>query len=309
MTTVLPRNRLLRLVGASWRQSARTPRCPDAPRLDGALAVVTGATAGIGFEIARGLARRGAELIVPCRSRAKGEAVVARVSPARAHVVDLDLEDLDGVAACADAIAGLVAGRSVDILVENAGVWPRSYTTTRQGCEIAFGVNVLAHFALRRALQKAGLLRAARVVVLTGDIYVLESDCTPDFVWRGARGGMRAYCRSKLGNLWIAAELQRRFPMLAVHVVHPGVVATGLGGSVGALADTLRRRVMIDAEQGAQMPIWCATQPGIERGGYYHNTYGRVELPPDDPARDAARAERLWETCEALVDRHIRVHG
>jgi len=169
---VLPRNRLLRLLGASWRQSARTPRCPDTPRLDGALAVVTGATAGIGFEIARGLARRGAELVVPCRSRAKGEAVLAGVSPAKAHVVDLDLEDLDGVAACADAIAGLAAGRSVDVLVENAGVWPRSYTTTRQGREIAFGVNVLAHFALRRALQRAGLLRAARVVVLTGDIWV-----------------------------------------------------------------------------------------------------------------------------------------
>lgn len=299
----LPRSRLLRVLGASWRQAARTRRCPDTPRLDGALAIVTGATAGIGFEISRGLAQRGAELVLPCRSRAKGEAVAARLAPAKAHLVDLDLEDLDGVPACADAIAGATAGRPVDVLVENAGIWPRRYATTRQGHEIAFGVNVLAHFALRRALHEAGLLPTTRVVVVTGDIYVLASDCTPDFVWRGARGGLQAYCHSKLGNLWIAAELQRRLPALTVHAVHPGVVATGLGGSAGALAGALRRRLMIDAEQGAQTPLGCATQPGLARGGYFHNVYGRLELPPDDPARDAARAARLWETCEALVAR------
>lgn len=303
MTSALPRSRLLRLAAASWRQSARTPRCPETPRLDGALALVTGATNGIGFEIARGLARRGAELILPCRSRAKGEDAVARIAPAKAHLADLDLEDLGGVADCAGAIGAAAAGRPIDLLVENAGVWPRVYATTRQGHEIAFGVNVLAHFALRRALQESGLLPAARVVVVTGDIYVLESECSPDFVWRGARRGMRAYCRSKLGNLWIAAELQRRFPELAVHVVHPGVVATALGGPAGALVDTLRRLLMIDAEQGAQMPLWCATQPDAERGAYYHNTYGRMDLPPTDPARDGASAQRLWETCEALVSR------
>lgn len=59
-------------------------------------------------------------------------------------------------------IAGVAAGRPVDVLVENAGVWPRVYTTTRQGHEIAFGVNVLAHFALRRALQRGSAGARAR---------------------------------------------------------------------------------------------------------------------------------------------------
>ena len=123
----------------------------------------------------------------------------------------------------------------MDLLVENAGIWPQRYAQTRQGHEIAFGVNVLAHFVLRSELGAAGALGATRIVMLTGDIYILASACTPDYRWSGRVGGLRAYCRSKLGNLWIAAGLVERSPGLEVRVVHPGVVATGLGGDVGTL--------------------------------------------------------------------------
>ena len=293
------------MLAASFGQARRTPRCPDSPRLDGRLAVVTGATGGIGLEIARGLARRGAELILPCRNPAKGAALLERLraeGAARCELVAMDLEDLDAVRAGAREIASLRAGRQIDLLVENAGIWPARYARTRQGHEIAFGVNVLAHFALRRQLAAGGALaRGARVVVLTGDIYILESTCTPDSTWSGRAGGMRAYCRSKLGNLWIAAELLRRHPTHEVYVVHPGVVATNLGGRVGALGDRMKRLVMISPELGAQMPLVCATQPGLANGAYYHNAHGRMRLSPRDPASDARAAAALWETCEALA--------
>ncbi|MEN8159143.1 MAG: hypothetical protein ABFS41_03615, partial [Myxococcota bacterium] len=171
---------------------------------------------------------------------------------------------------------------------------------TRQGHEIAFGVNVLAHFALREHLAAAGLLRATRVVILTGDIYVLASECTPEHRWSGPLGGMRAYCRSKLGNLWIGFELARRRPALTVAIVHPGVVATGLGGPAGAAGDWLKRRIMIPPELGAQAPLFCATQE-VESGGYWHNVHGRMRLADDDPARDRGAAAALWERCEALA--------
>lgn len=299
------RSPLRRMMRASFGQKKRTPRCPDTPRLDGWLAVVTGATGGIGTEIARGLARRGAELILPCRNLAKGERVAAQLrsaaAAARIDLVEADLEDLESVRRGAEEIARIAAGRGVRVLVENAGIWPRRYATTRQGHEIAFGVNVLAHFVLRRELAAAGVVEAARVVVLTGDIYILASACTPDFRWRGALGGMRAYCRSKLGNLWIAAELVRRSPAFEVRSVHPGVVATNLGGDAGTLGNWFKRRFLIAPDQGAQMPLICATQPGLGSGGYWHNAYGRVELAPDDPACDGAAAAQLWERCEALA--------
>jgi len=293
------------MTGASFRQAQRTPRCPESPRLDGWLAVVTGATGGIGVEIARGLALRGADLVLPCRDRSKGESVAQSLRAAapavRIALVEADLEDLDSVRRGAAEIARLAAGRGVRLLVENAGVWPRSFATTRQGHEIAFGVNVLAHFVLQRELERAGVLDAPRVVVLTGDIYILDSACTPDFRWRGALGGMHAYCRSKLGNLWIAAELVRRRPSFEVRVVHPGVVATNLGGDVGSIGNRVKRLVMISPELGAQMPLVCATQPGLENGGYWHNAYGRMLLSDDDPARDAAAAASLWDVCASLA--------
>jgi NAD(P)-dependent dehydrogenase (short-subunit alcohol dehydrogenase family) len=300
-----PASALRRMLVNSLGQAKHTPRCPDTPRLDGKLVVVTGATGGIGLEIARGLARRGASLILPCRNPAKGERVADALrseleSDASIELVEMDLEDLDAVRRGAEAIARTAADRHVDVLVENAGIWPQRYAETRQRHEVAFGVNVLAHFVLRGELETAGALRATRVVMLTGDIYILASACTPDFRWSGRLGGMRAYCRSKLGNLWIAAELVRRSPGLEVRVVHPGVVATDLGGDVGALGDRFKRRLFISPELGAQMPLICATQPGLENGGYWHNVHGRMRLAAQDPARDAAGAARLWETCETL---------
>ena len=294
------------MLAASFGQARRTPRCPDTPRLDGKLAVVTGATGGIGLEIARGLARRGAALILPCRNPVKGEGVAAALRSgegAAVELVELDLEDLVSVRRGAQAIVRAAAGRPVDLLVENAGVWPQRHAETRQGFEIAFGVNVLAHFALRRALSDAGLLRSARVVILTGDIYILQAECTPDYRGSGLLGGMLAYCRSKLGNLWIGAELARRRPALEVAVVHPGVVATDLGGAAGALGNRFKRLVMIPPELGAQMPLICATQPGLESGGYWHNAHGRMRLAANDPACDAASAARLFDFCERALAR------
>ena len=214
--TTAPPSVVRRMASALFGQSGRSLRCPPTPRLDGKLAVVTGATGGIGLEIAR-------------------------------------------------------------------------------------GVNLLAHFVLRQELQRRGLLDTARVIVVTGDIYIIESDCTSDHRWNGGLGGMRAYCRSKLGNIWIAAELTRRFPKLCVFVVHPGVVATNLGGNAGALGDRIKARFMIPPELGAQTALVCATQEGLENGGYYHNTGGLMRLAPSDPARNTASSKALWDHCEALA--------
>ena len=304
--TRVPRSALRRMLAASFAQGGRSLRCPEGPRLEGRLAVVTGATGGIGVEIARGLARRGASLLLPCRNPEKGarvaESLRASAAPdARIELVRMDLEDLASVRSAASELEARAAGRGIDLLVENAGVWPQRHAVTAQGHELAFGVNVLAHFALRAALLERVLRRDARVVILTGDIYVLASECSADFRYRGPLGGMRAYCRSKLGNLWIAAELRRRRPELSVHVAHPGVVATNLGGDVGSIGRAVKRAFMIAPELGAQTPLLCATQPGLENGGYYHNVHGLMRLPAGDPALDRAAAERLWTRCEALA--------
>lgn len=284
-------------------QRRRSLVCPDSPRLEGKLALVTGGNGGIGFETCRGLLERGAEVVMACRDSDRAARACERLEDAadaagRIEALPLDLADLDSVAGAADLLLQRLDGRALDILIANAGIWPRSYSTSAQGYEVAFGVNVLGHSLLIRRLLEA-MPSDGRLIVLTGDIYVLTSDCTPDFTYRGAFGGMLAYCRSKLGDLWLVEELHRRYPNLAVFAVHPGVVDSNLGRS-GAKEGKSGGGPLIDCAAGAQTSLYCATQPDLVRGGYYHNTLGRMELDPSDPARDRDKALALWETCERL---------
>jgi NAD(P)-dependent dehydrogenase (short-subunit alcohol dehydrogenase family) len=301
-----PPSLLGRMRGSMFGQSAASPRCPQTPRLDGRVALVTGGMRGIGLETSRGLAARGAEVIAASRSASSGKPVVEvmRAELGRpAHFVALDLADLASVGPALDEIASKLAGRRLDVLIANAGLWPLRYATSAQGHEIAFATNVLGHHALIRGAIRRGLLaEGARVVAVTGDIYIMASECTPDFRYRGMLGGQLAYCRSKLGNLWLAQELARRQASLRVHAVHPGVIASGLGGGGTGLGAAIKRALMISLEQGAQTSLFCATQPGLASGSYYHNVLGRVELDPRDPAADRVKAAALWDLVEALVE-------
>ena len=286
-----------RLLGNVWRQRSRSVRCPDTPRLDGKLALVTGGNAGIGVEISRGLARRGAEVIIAARNAKAGTAAketIAKETGAVVHYVPLDLSDLASVVSATDTMRTIAGDRQLDVLVANAGIWPQAYARSAQGHEIAFATNTLGHHVLVRRLQSTLVRAGSRVVVLTGDIYVRARECTSDFAYEGRSGGALAYSRSKLGNMWFAYELQRRFPELEVCIVHPGVIASGLGGTQRSPS-----LVEIDVEAGAQAPLWCATQP-IERAAYYHNTRGRMLLAPSDAASDRAAAEALWTRLEEL---------
>jgi NAD(P)-dependent dehydrogenase (short-subunit alcohol dehydrogenase family) len=301
-TTPAPRFVFLRLVTAFWRQEARCLVCPKTPRLDGAVALVTGGNAGIGLETCRGLLERGARVIMAVRDQDKAAEACARLRAVEGRDLPLehrvlDLSDLDSVAACA---RGLEAER-IDVFVANAGVWPRAHGLSPQGHEIAFATNVLGHHLLLRLLEPR-LGPGARVVLVTGDIYCLASACTSDYRYRGSLGGMLAYCRSKLGTLWEVAVWQARHVEWRVVAVHPGVVASGLGGRAPG-------RSGLSCARGAQTSLFAATQPDVPPGAYLHNTLGLVRLPKRDPALDRAKAAELWERCEELCAPWLGVGG
>lgn len=298
---------LKRLRSCMIGQNRRITACPDAPRLDGKLALVTGANDGIGKETARGLLQRGAELIMLCRNVEKAEQtrrdfIAEGIKGKAITLVECDLADLDSVMAAGQAVRHYLQGRKIDILIENAGVWARDYAESEQGYEISFATNVLGHFALRRALLDGCLADKARVIIVTGDIYIMADSCSENYRWRSRRGAMRAYCRSKLGNFWIARELQKRHPRLNVFIVHPGVVATGLGGG-GALMQKLKQAMLISPRDGAQTLLLCATQADLAHGSYYHNVHGECELDNADPATNDEAAARLWARCSEMTAR------
>jgi len=279
------------------------------PRLDGQVALVTGGSRGIGLETTRGLALRGAEVVSASRDEANGRRVAEAMRAelgVPVHFASLDLGDLRSIPRTLDRLQGLLAGRRLSVVVADAGLWPTRHAYSAQGHEIAFATNVLGHHALLRGALELDLLAdEARVVVVTGDIYILSSRCSSDHSYRGRLGGQRAYCRSKLGNLWYARELARRHPELRVHAVHPGVVASDLGGGNAGIVGAIKRALMLTPEQGAQTSLFCATQPDLESGTYYHNVLGRVVLHPDDPAADDVESAALWDLVEELCSRVV----
>jgi NAD(P)-dependent dehydrogenase (short-subunit alcohol dehydrogenase family) len=294
---------LSRLFYSMWRQRSMSVVCPSEPRLDGRRALVTGGNAGIGLEISRGLVLRGAEVIMGARNEQSALHAIATFpsSAAKATFLSLNLADLESVRLAALELQRNLNGQQVDILIHNAGIWPQVYQQSAQGFEIAFATNVLGHYALTRTLFEQSVLSpTARVIVQTGDIYIMTSECTEDYRYKNALGGQAAYCRSKLGNLWYAHELQRRFPSFEVYVAHPGVVASGLvtvGGRIGAY---VKRKILLNPTEGAQMCLLLATQSNLIRGAYYHNTLGRMILRPQDPAMNMEKAQALWTLLERL---------
>ncbi|MEL6257475.1 MAG: SDR family NAD(P)-dependent oxidoreductase [Pseudomonadota bacterium] len=301
--TTPPKGRYARILACIRGQYRKTWLCPDTPRLDGRLAFVTGGTGGIGAEIVKGLARRGAEVIAAARGNASSEAACAAWSNetgSKIRFLRLDLSDLASVRAAVEVFERDWPGRRVDVFCANAGVSPHAHSLSADGHEFAFAVNCLGHHALLKGLlNKDRLADRARIVGATGDIYVLARDCTSDFTYSGR--GLQAYCRSKLGNLWQYGELARRHADLTVVSVHPGVVATGLEGPQTGVGGWVKRQMLLPPSLGAQSSLIAATQEAVETGAYFHNVHGLMDLRSDDPALNLEKSAEFWSTLERLA--------
>jgi retinol dehydrogenase 12 len=307
--TIPPTSTLKRMFKIMWRQSIKTSHCPTEPRLDGKLALVTGGNFGIGLETCKGLAIRGADIIILARDKFKAEQAIQGmnlVSSTKVDFIQCDLADLESVIAATDEVSLKWSNRKVDLLIANAGIVPNRYSQSVQGFEFSFAVNVLGHHALIKNLYiHSKFSSTARIVMLTGDIYFLARESTPDFKYEGKKGNREAYSRSKLGNLWWVKEWSKRYTEIDAYAVHPGVVDSGLGGETGTIGKLVREKLLISTELGAQTSLWCATQKNLKSGGYYHNTMGNVQLSEHDPGANAEKSEILWNRLEEIVAHYL----
>jgi NAD(P)-dependent dehydrogenase (short-subunit alcohol dehydrogenase family) len=302
------------------------PRTPviHTPDLHGTLAVVTGASDGIGSVLARRLAQAGAEVVLPVRSAQKGErtidAIRRDVPDARVSTRNLDLSSLDSVAALTDAL--LVEGRPIGILINNAGVMtPPTRQVTEDGFELQFGTNHLGHFALTLGLLP--LLRAggARVTHQTSIAARRGAIDWDDLNSERAYDGMAAYTQSKIAVGLFARELDARSRVadwgISSNLSHPGVSPTnllaaqpGLGRQreVGArrIIRLLARIGVTGTVESAALPAMVAATDPASRGDRFYGPTRVVGGPPAErplwePLRDMDAARRVWEESERLV--------
>lgn len=277
--------------------------------MNGKICIVTGSNTGIGKETARGLAARGATVVMACRDVAKAEAARADVAASTANagerdvrVLPLDLGDTKSIRAFAASFKEQYP--RLDVLVHNAGVFTTRRTTTRDGFETTFGVNHLGTFLLTRGLRDV-LERSApaRIVVLSSALHYRGHMHFEDLQFERRKfGGTTAYNESKLGNVLFTKALARRLAGtgVTVNAVHPGVVATELARDYPRLLVKLLHLFFLTPAEGAACSLHVATDPALvtTSGEYFEKSRPK---PASAEATDEALQERLWKVSEELL--------
>jgi NAD(P)-dependent dehydrogenase (short-subunit alcohol dehydrogenase family) len=284
------------------------------PDQNGRVGIVTGANSGLGLVTARELARAGATVILASRDGKAKEAlgtIAGAVPDAKLEPRDLDLADLDSVAAFAEAVAA--DHPRIDVLVNNAGVMMPPRSTTAQGFELQFGTNHLGHFALVGRLLEHLRGRVVTVSSLEHRPGRLDFDDLQSERSYSRRG---AYQQSKFANAVYGLELDRRLraadmPLISV-LAHPGYSATNLQltGPSGLMKAVLRvgnQLIAQSAETGALPQLYAAAADGVQGGSFigpdgFREARGHpTVVQPVGRARDAETGRRLWEISEKLT--------
>src|SRR6266496_1418982 len=286
----------------------------DVPKQTGKRFIVTGANAGVGFEIARVLATRGARVLLGCREQTRALDAIARIKRITPNAdlvwLPLDLGDLDSVRTAAEIAA---KEPRIDALINNAAIMNPPLTRTKQGFESQFGVNHLGVFALTSLLlPKLAETPGSRVVVTSSIVHLKAKIDWDDLNAERSYSKGDRYGASKLANALFFFELDRRLratrsPVTAVGA-HPGVASTSLGRHMGPVqvVGPIVGLLLNSAAKGA-WPALLAATGRVKPGGYYgpigfrgiRGVAGEAKRAPQ--AEDPALAKRLWNVSVAMT--------
>ena len=276
---------------------------------NGAVALVTGASSGIGLTAAKALVERGFTVVCASRGNGAGAQVVERLrvetGSSGLHYLPADLSRPREVVALAAAFRERF-GR-LDALVNNAGAFVPRRVVTDDGLELTFALNHLSTVALTLAVLPELREAGGRVVTVSSNAAMGARLQLDDPTSERRYSGWSAYAWSKLCNQLFTAELARRLEGSGVsaNAVHPGFVATSfghVGGAMGGLMRLAQRLFARTPERGADTVVWLASAPEMRgrSGGYYVD---RRERPFAPRARDEEAQRRLWSLSEALLER------
>lgn len=275
--------------------------------LTGQTILVTGANTGIGRVSAADFARRGAHVLMACRSKEKTQPVVDEIRAEAGHdkveFIPLDLGDLASVRACAAAVNA--RPEPLHVLLANAGV-AGHHGVTEQGFELAFGVNHIGHYLLiRLLLDKLKAAAPARIVIVSSRAHYKADGIDFDAVREATQSttGLPEYQVSKLANTLTAKSLANRLEGTGVttYSLHPGVIASDIWRNVPGPIRWLMKLFMSSVEDGARTQIHCSTSPDVaEQSGLYYDKC--KPKTPNPVADDAALAEELWTRSAEWVD-------
>ena len=263
---------------------------------------ITGANDGIGKETARQLLEQGHEVVLISRGSQKSERALSELR--NVGTVELITCDLAGLVEVAEAAEALERDHpETQVVICNAGVMTKRRKESRDGLELNFGVNHLAHFLLvTRLLDLLERNAPSRIVVVSSMVHETAAVDLSNLQMESGYDGMRAYAQSKRANVLFVHELAKRLEGTGVtaNALHPGVIATKLlheyfsGGA--------------PVSDGAKTSVYVATSQeiGSVTGQYFKN---RRPATSSALGGDGETARLLWERSEELVEEILSGSG
>jgi NAD(P)-dependent dehydrogenase (short-subunit alcohol dehydrogenase family) len=304
-----------------FRQQGDVVVLKNGEMITGKIVLITGASSGLGFEAAVQLARRGAHILMACRSGIPEKGELVRKLSGNPHVdmFQVDLSDIESIIRLAETLKR--SSLKPDILICNAAVVPLKSRKTRQGLEEMFMVNYLAKYLLVRLLLENELLNmgsdsAPRIIFVSS-----ESHRNPAFFdWEGF-GKYREYTMGKTVELYgyyklllttFANELSRRLnspgkTLYSVFALCPGPINSNIAREAPVIFKPLLKlvfRIFFRSPEKAVQPVlYFACSPEVTGKSIdYLFLMSRKEM--DSKATDVQNGEKLWQYSEALLEKH-----
>ncbi|KAH8666999.1 hypothetical protein BX600DRAFT_540271 [Xylariales sp. PMI_506] len=302
----------------------------NVPSQAGRVFIVTGATSGIGFELAKILYGKGAKIYLACRSKERAEESIRQIrdtkpqDPGALIFLPFDLNDLESVKTAAAAFQK--QEEKLDVLWNNAGCGPLQLpvgSRTAQGFESLVGMHVIATFLFTKLLHPQ--LKAAAATSPPGSVRVMWTSSiaiegTPkngiewDYLETGKSDRDYNYGMSKVGSWFLGYELSRRWASDGIIslTVHPGMVVANSYENKSFLFMKTLGRLLHETKYGAYTQLYAGLSQDItpQNSGAYILPWGRIQVDEDRWRRDIPEemkredeggrggGKRLWEWCE-----------
>ncbi|KAI0107966.1 oxidoreductase [Hypoxylon sp. NC0597] len=290
----------------------------DVPELTGKVILITGGTNGLGAAAAKMLAiRKAAKIYITGRNESSAQRIIADIKSTGSNTevvwIKSDHTNLASVKEAADTI--LASESRLDVLMANAGIMAQPPGLTKDGYELHFGINHVAHALLIRKLL--GLLQKtakkhgeARIIPISSLAFVLaprkhgivfDDLKTTQAYW--LLGKWQRYAQSKLANYLYGRELARRYPDILTLIVDPGPSNTGLVSNLGLLDKMIvylgNINRFLDEDQGHLNQVWAVGVPKDKaKSGELYEPVGKPSDGLTHWCLDEKLAARLWDWTE-----------
>jgi retinol dehydrogenase 12 len=273
--------------------------------MSGKTVLITGATSGIGYETAREIARRGADIVFTARNTSRGEQVrqqlISETGNPRIACMECHLDDLKSVR---DFTSQFNQKHDrLHVLINNAGTWETKRSESNDGIELTFAVNHLAPFLLTKMLlEKIKSSSPARIINLASMAHKYGTMDFNDIEYKKSWGSMKSYSRSKLCNVLFTKHLHKILEGSGVtaNCVHPGVVNTRLFDKMPGWMLKPASVFFISPAKGAETSVYLAVSSEVAdiSGGYFAK---KKPAATSKLSQDPQSAQKLWELSEQYL--------